>query len=108
MRDSMASMQERAYALWEARGRPLGDDWADWFTTQGYVGDGVSRDGVRVWKTPLTIAVTLNNPLSGSLWRAREQASRYRFSAVASLPPTMEHSSTPISTACSLAPSGQL
>lgn len=28
------SVQKLAYALWAARGRPLGDDWADWFAAE--------------------------------------------------------------------------
>jgi hypothetical protein len=27
----MPSIKEIANVLWEARGRPSGDDWADWF-----------------------------------------------------------------------------
>jgi len=30
----MTNLQELAYALWESRGRPLGDDWADWFAAE--------------------------------------------------------------------------
>src|ERR1700722_12984370 len=31
---SSASVAERAYALWEARGRPVGDDLRDWFAAE--------------------------------------------------------------------------
>lgn len=30
----MPTVPELAYALWEARGRPVGDDWADWFAAE--------------------------------------------------------------------------
>lgn len=30
----MRSIHEDAYARWEARGRPIGDDWADWFAAE--------------------------------------------------------------------------
>src|SRR5579863_2963358 len=30
----MPTTAELAYALWERRGRPLGDDWADWFAAE--------------------------------------------------------------------------
>ena len=30
----MAQVEELAYALWEARGRPVGDDWTDWFAAE--------------------------------------------------------------------------
>ena len=31
---AMTNLQELAYALWEARGRPSGDDWVDWFAAE--------------------------------------------------------------------------
>jgi hypothetical protein len=30
----MSTSEERAYALWETRGRPMGDDWTDWFAAE--------------------------------------------------------------------------
>jgi hypothetical protein len=68
----MPAAEELAYALWEARGRPLGDDWADWFGARHRLGDAAPAGTVRVWKTPLTISVDLNGPLGGfSLASAR-------------------------------------
>lgn len=34
----LATIRLRAYALWEARGRPEGDDWADWFDATRQLG----------------------------------------------------------------------
>jgi hypothetical protein len=33
----MKSIEEIAYELWENRGRPLGEDWADWFAAEARV-----------------------------------------------------------------------
>ena len=39
----MASIEELAYALWEARGRQLGDDRADWFAAEAVHRLGAGR-----------------------------------------------------------------
>jgi hypothetical protein len=31
MSDPEARIRERAYAIWEATGRPVGNDWEHWF-----------------------------------------------------------------------------
>lgn len=38
-------IRQRAYLLWEARGRPFGDDWADWFQAEKEVGGDVDNTG---------------------------------------------------------------
>jgi Protein of unknown function (DUF2934) len=50
----MPTVAEVAHALWEARGRPLGDDWADWFAAEArHRGSGMTLAGP--WPSSFTI-----------------------------------------------------
>jgi hypothetical protein len=60
----MASVTDRAYALWEARGRPIGDDLHDWFAAERELRRGGQRMQL-VTLPPIAFSVTLENPIAG-------------------------------------------
>jgi hypothetical protein len=62
---AMRSVADRAYEMWEARGRPLGDDLRDWFAAEREsYGAGQPRMQL-ITLPPLAFSLTLENPIVG-------------------------------------------
>jgi hypothetical protein len=79
----MTKLRELAYERWESRGRPLGDDWADWFSAEARVQGERSRTET---PRPTRVLVLDTNLLLGApqavLQKLRDEGHTLRLSVI--------------------------